>query len=106
MTDSRRLNRDEAIEVAKAYARDNGFSTEMTVHKAFYSAALSERERAKMEEDLGRPMDDDELRLFQMHNNSGWVVQLVFETCPDGATPQGPKVLVNDDGEVSHFRPM
>jgi hypothetical protein len=106
MTDSTRLNRDEAIEVAKAYARDNGFSTEMTVHKVFYSAALSERERAKMEEDLGRPMDDDELRLFQMHNNSGWVVQLVFEACPDGATPQGPKVLVNDDGEVSHFRPM
>jgi hypothetical protein len=105
-TNTSPFSEQEAISKALSYAKDQHLGTLLEVHEVFYRETLNEEQREQMEAELGRPLDDDELRLFQMHNKSGWIVQLVFEACPDGATPQGPKVLVNDDGNVSHFRPM
>jgi hypothetical protein len=100
------VNEDEAIAIALSYATKHKLGTALEVHEAFYREKIDEKQMQQMESDLGRPMDDCELRLLQQFNKSGWVIQLVFEACPKGATPQGPKVLVDDDGEVSHFRPM
>lgn len=105
-TNTSPFTKDEAVAKALSYANDHELGRRLEVHDVFYREMINEDQKNQMESDLGRPLDDDELRLFQLHNKSGWVVQLVVEPCPDGETPQGPKVLVNDDGEVSHFRPM
>jgi hypothetical protein len=105
-TNTSPFTQDEAVAKALSYAKNHDLGKELELHEVFYRETINEEQKTRMESELGRPLDEDELRLFQMHNKSGWVVQLVFEPCPDGATPQGPRVLVNDDGEVSHIRPM
>ena len=97
---------DAVIEQARLYLEKNGLDDKLPVHEVFYRSEISDEMRAKMEEDLGRTLDEDELRLMGQHNKSGWVVQFVFEECEAGATPQGPRVLLDDDGSVSHYRPM
>lgn len=100
------MSMEEAVQFAFMYARTHDLGESLEVHEAYYLKALREDQRLEMEERLGRPMSVDEMELFEMHNSSGWVVQLVFEKCADGDTPQGPKILINDDGVVRHFRPM
>ncbi|MBX3417582.1 MAG: hypothetical protein KF851_08275 [Pirellulaceae bacterium] len=105
-TDKGIMDKDAAIEKAMRYAESNGLGQNLEVQEVFYRKAINDEQKRQMEEQMGRQLDAGELRLFQEHNKSGWVVQLVFEQCENGATPQGPKVLVDDTGEVSHFRPM
>ncbi len=96
----------QAIEVAYEYAATNNLGDRLSVHNVFHREAMCEKERLGMEAAMGREMDQDELELFRMHNSSGWVVQLVFDPCIEGETPQGPKILIDDTGGVTHFRPM
>ncbi len=93
------------IERARLYLRDIGLDDRLSVHE-LYRREIGDEFRTQMELDLGRRLDEDELRLMRRHNKSGWVVQFVFEECEPGATPQGPRVLLDDDGSISHYRPM
>lgn len=99
-------NRDQAIERAIEYAKVSQLGDNLSVHEAYYSEAMGAVEIKRMEINMGRCFDEIELELLRTTNKSRWIVQLVFEACEHGATPQGPKVLVDDDGEISHFRPM
>lgn len=74
------------------------------VHEVWYRRA--EVDHGAVEQVLGRSWSNDLLPIFKRFNKSGWIVQFVFESCEPGATPQGPSVLINDDGDIWHYRPM
>lgn len=99
-------NRDQAVAKALEYAKTHGLGEDLEIQRVFYRESLVDDQQRQLEAQLGRPIDEDERRLFQIHNKSGWVVQLVFQACANGETPQGPATLVDDDGQVSDYRPM
>lgn len=97
---------DVVVEQARLYLKENGLNHQLPVREVFYHCESSEAIRALMEKDLGRALDEDALGLLERHNKPGWVVQFASEACEVGATPQGPAVLLYDDGSASHYRPM
>ena len=106
MKDDSNTSHDAVVERARRYLKEQGVKEDLVLHEVFYRSYPDADMRAALESDLKRVLDEDELRLMQIHNKPGWIVQFVFEECESGATPQGSRVLLCDDGDITHYRPM
>lgn len=60
----------------------------------------------QLRNNLERDLDALEMQLARQHNRDKWMIQFVSIKTEQAETPQGPRVFVFDDGEVSHYRPM
>ena len=96
---------ETAIEAALRYLSEDtkGLWIESTIR---ISAKSDDQLLAELRNALGCDLDNFEIRMARQQNRDKWLIQFVSVKTEHGDTPQGPCVIVFDDGEISHYRPM
>ena len=70
------------------------------------SATSEDQLLSELRNALGRDPDDFETRMARQQNRDKRPIQFLSVKTDHGDTPQGPCVILFDDGEISHYRPM
>ena len=99
------MDRDAAIAAANKYLGSDadGLWVESAVR---ITAQDADTFLANLAAELKRDLDELETRLALKQSRDHWQIQFVSMPTDPGDTPQGPRVFVFDEGDISHIRPM